>query len=223
MSKEQTKKKETQRIADGILRKMHNPVVKAEDGEESRVIEFYISDSTNDRHHDVIPITAWKLDNYEKNGIVAYMHETGPGWLTDKSDPDSIIGKGSVYIEGDKLVGKVEFEPASINPLAEKVYQKVKFGTLKATSVGFIPHKGHWGVESDGEDTGTYYYDLVELTEFSIVNIPANPNALIQTSQMIHLLQNPIREVIRGSLHLWHKPISIFLNYLQQTTNHEEK
>ena len=52
---------------------------------------------------------------------------------------------------------------------------------MKATSVGFREvTRGKWG---EGEEAvngkrPTYYFGEVELLEFSIVNIPSNPNAL---------------------------------------------
>lgn len=136
--------------------------------------EFVISDSTMDRYHTVIPIDTWNLENYKKNPIVAYQHETG-SW---KSDLDSIIGKGEVWVEGNELIGRVTYEPADLNEKADKIRRKVDFGTLSSTSVGFYPHAGHWGLERNGEDPEIYYFDQVELVEFSIVNIPANPNAV---------------------------------------------
>lgn len=138
-------------------------------GEHDRILEFVISDETLDRHGTVIPISAWDVSNYNKNGIVAYQHNT--------KDIDNIVAKGSVRIEEGKLIGVAEFEPAEINPLADKVYKKLLFGSLKATSVGFRG-QGHWGDKKRGEAEDVYYFDRAELMEFSIVNIPSNPNAL---------------------------------------------
>jgi len=48
-------------------------------------------------------------------------------------------------------------------------------------SVGFIPTgKGHYGAGNEGvnKPDETYYYGGQELLEVSIVNIPANPNAV---------------------------------------------
>ena len=61
------------------------------------------------------------------------------------------------------------------------MYQKVLFGSINAVSVGFIPvGKGAWGKgdEAPGEPNETYYYAGQELLEISVVNIPANGNAL---------------------------------------------
>lgn len=142
---------------------------------EDRKIQFVISDESKDRHGTVIRLGAWNLDNFNKNGIVAYQHETN-SW--SKNDPDYIIGKGRVWVEENQLIGEVEFETEDINPLAEKIFKKVQFGTLSATSVGFMPTKGHWGKKEAGEDIHTFYFDEVDLLEFSIVNIPSNPNAV---------------------------------------------
>ena len=147
--------------------------------EETRTVEFVISDESRDRHGTVIPVSAWKIKNYNKNGIVGYQHEVYGGW--GEPNPDLILGRGEAFVEDGKLIGRVTFEPAEINPLAEKIFQKVLHGTLKATSVGFreVTH-GKWG---EGEEAvngkrATYYFGEVELLEFSIVNIPSNPNAL---------------------------------------------
>jgi hypothetical protein len=148
--------------------------------EETRTIEFIISDETRDRHGTVIPINAWKIDRFNNNGIVGYQHEVNGSW-GGNSNPDQVLGIGFVFVEDGKLIGRVNFEPVEINPLAEKIFQKVLHGTLKATSVGFIEtEKGKYGEKAEARDgeNPTYYFKSVELLEFSIVNIPSNPNAL---------------------------------------------
>lgn len=146
--------------------------------EETRTVEFAISDETRDRHGTVIPLDSWQLESYNQNGIVGYQHNVYGSW---DSNPDQVLGIGKAYLDDGKLIGRVTFEPAEINPLAEKIFQKVLHGTLKATSVGFREvEKGRWGEkEEDINGTNpTYYFGKVELLEFSIVNIPSNPNAL---------------------------------------------
>ena len=150
-----------------------------EDAEEKRTIAFTISDGTRDRHRTVLNPEGWDLSNYKRNPIVGYQHEIYGSFFSD-SNPDNIIGTGNAYVEKKELIGEVKFEPEKINPLAEKIFQKVMIGTLRATSVGFIPiGKGHYGkdLEASGEKDETYYYAGQELLEFSIVNIPSNPKA----------------------------------------------
>lgn len=148
--------------------------------EEGRKLTFVASDGTRDSAGTVLNVDGWDLQRFNKNGIIGYQHKVYGSW-SDTENPDNVIGKGHAHVDDKKLMVDVEFEPAEINPLAEKIYQKLLFGSLKAVSVGFVPvGKGAWG---EGEEAlsgsnPTYYYAGQELLEVSVVNIPANPNAL---------------------------------------------
>jgi hypothetical protein len=152
--------------------------------EESRIIQFILSTSTKDRHGTVLNQKGWDLENYKRNPIVAYQHNLSGGMCSDPN-PDFVIGK-SVKIgtegKGDEkmLIADAQFEPAEVNPMAEKIFRKLLFGSLSRTSVGFL-EKGHgqYGVndEAEGRDNETYYFEGQELLEYSIVNIPSNPDA----------------------------------------------
>lgn len=164
---------ENKAFLNGEVRKFDKKIA-----EETRTIEFVISDETKDRHGTVIPVSAWSLDNFNKNGIAGYQHDVyGAG----DPDPDKILGIAKAWVEGKELIGSITFEPKEINPFAEKLFRKVLNGTLKAVSVGFREmEKGSWG-NGDEDVNGknpTYYFKKVELLEFSIVNIPSNPNAI---------------------------------------------
>lgn len=139
------------------------------------------STEARDRHGTVIPISAWRLDAFNSNPVIPYMHETsGDFWSGRAADPDYIIGYGRAWIEGKKLMVEIDFEDQEndLNPLAEKIYRKVLKGSIRAVSVGFRYIKGHMGVLENKEDTGTFYFDEVELLEISVVNIGSNPEAL---------------------------------------------
>lgn len=148
--------------------------------DDSRTVEFVISDQTKDRHSTVINTKGWTLDNYNRNPIVGYNHNVYGDGMFYKGSPDDIIGKSEVFIEGDKLIGRVTFEPADINPTAEKIYQKIKFGSLRSASVGFSEvGEGYYGDgdQARGKENETYYFKGQDLMEWSIVNIPSNPSA----------------------------------------------
>jgi hypothetical protein len=148
--------------------------------EETRTVQFVISNSTRDRHRTVLDPTKWQLDNFNRNGIVGYQHNVYGDGMCAGPNPDDVIGRGRAFLEGDQLIGEVTFEPADINPLAEKIFRKVLFGSLRATSVGFAElGKGKYGSgkEARGGTEETYYFAGQELLEFSIVNIPSNPDA----------------------------------------------
>ena len=162
-----------------ILRRWQDaPVIRKVD-EETRTVEFVASDNSVDSYGTVLPVDKWDLTRYQNNGIVGYMHDVyGDSW-TKSADPDDIIGKGEAFVEDDKLVVRITFEPADLNERADKIYRKIQFGSLHAVSVGFrATAKGHKGDEERGENPNVYYYNGQELLEVSVVNIPANANAL---------------------------------------------
>ena len=145
--------------------------------EESRTITFVASDDTKDSAGTVLNQDNWDLRRFNSNGVIGYQHKVYGGWA-DTDNPDNVIGKGYAYIEDGKLMVDITFEPADINPLADKIYKKIQFGSLRAVSVGFLPiGRGKFG-EGEGEDANTYYFAGQELLEVSVVNIPSNPNAL---------------------------------------------
>ena len=152
--------------------------------EESRTIDFVISDESKDRHGTVIDMKGWVLDPYNRNGIVGYQHNVYGGGMCDGPDPDMIIAKGLAIQEGNQLIGRTVFEPADLNLLAEKIFRKVIFGTLRSTSVGFNEMvKGMFGEgdQAQGQPNETYYFGKRELLEYSVVNIPSNRNAQVRS------------------------------------------
>ena len=166
-------------MEDKILRRWQDtPEIRKID-EESRTVEFVASDNSVDSYGTVIPVDKWDLTRYQNNGIVGYMHDVyGDSW-TKSADPDDIIGKGEAFIEEDKLIVRITFEPKELNERADKIFRKIQFGSLHAVSVGFrATKKGHMGDEERGEDPKVYYYAGQELLEVSVVNIPSNANAL---------------------------------------------
>lgn len=166
-----------------IYRTITDEVRKAED-KDSRRVTFVASDGTRDSAGTVLNQSGWNLDRFNKNGVIGYQHNVYGG---DGDNPDNVIGKGRAYVEGGKLLVDVDFEPREINELADKIYQKILFGSLKAVSVGFLPEgKGKWGKGEESVDGAkpTYYYAGQELLEVSVVNIPANPNAIKKALEM---------------------------------------
>ena len=139
--------------------------------EKARSVEFVASDESIDSYGTIIPVKNWVLDRFNGNGIIGYQHN-----LYWSSDPDNVIGKGTAWVEDDKLMVRIEFEPKEINELAEKIYQKVLFGSINGVSVGFSELDEGETKEIDGQVV--YIFGRCELLEISVVNIPANANAL---------------------------------------------
>jgi len=149
--------------------------------DETRTITFVASDESIDRHGTVIRADSWKLDSFNSNPIIGWQHNVyGESFLTDP-DPDQIIGRGNAYIDGTRLLMDITFENGDNNPLAQKIFNKIKSGILNAGSVGFLEtEEGRMGNIDVHEDPKVYYFGKVQLIEFSIVSIPSNENALVK-------------------------------------------
>lgn len=140
---------------------------------DDRTVKFVFSTGAEDRHRTILNQEGWELDNFNRNGIAGYMHDVYGDGLLSKPDPDDVIGKARAYVEGDKLMGEITFEPKDLNEKADKVYRKIQFGSLNAVSVGFREVG-----EGKKDDDGAYRFAGQELMEISVVNIPSNPEAL---------------------------------------------
>src|SRR5215217_5586148 len=99
-----------------------------------RVVRFVISTGAVDRDGDTINPKGWDLTAYRNNPTVLWGH--------DHKIP-AIARMVRIAVEGNPLalVADAEFAPAEIHPFAEQVFQLVRAGFLRATSVGFQPQK----------------------------------------------------------------------------------
>jgi len=176
---------------------LNKPVIReafvraiSDKNKENREIEFVISTEAPDTYGTVFKISGWDLKRYENNPIVFYAHKTY------SDNPDMVIGTSTVRIEDNQLIAVARFESAEINPVAEKVFQKILAGTLRMASVGANPTKGHWGDEKLNEDRDLIYFDEQELLEWSIVPIGSNPEALKREAQTIEEIRGLIAKEI---------------------------
>ena len=159
---------------DNILRRQIDHLELRATDEEKRMVEFVASTGAVDTYGTVLPPDRWDLARYARNGVVGYQHD-----IYYSDDPDNVIGRGEAYTANGELLIRIYFEPAELNPKADKVYRKVLFGSINAVSVGFrATAPGHWGRKADGEDPDVYYYNGQELMEVSVVNVPSNPDAV---------------------------------------------
>jgi len=153
--------------------------------ELSRKVRFIISTDSKDRHGTVLNMKGWNIDRFNANPIVGYQHNVYGDNMCSGPNPDDVLGPGRAWLEESggktRLMGEVTFETAEINPLADKIFKKILNGTLNATSVGFL-EVGKGKMITTKDESGnvidkTYHYEGQELLEFSVVNIPSNPDA----------------------------------------------
>lgn len=177
--------KETQYLEGLVDRAFLNDPEKRKTMEETRTIPFIISSDAKDRHGSRLNMKNWKLDNYNNNPIVGYQHNVYGDNMCVPPNPDDVLGASRVFFEERDgrtlMIGEVRFDTKEVNPLAEKIFQKVLSGTLRAASVGFLEvGQGRKVADKDanGKVVGeTYEFDGQELLEWSVVNIPSNPEA----------------------------------------------
>ena len=151
--------------------------IRAKGNAENRTVTFVASTYDKDRHGTILNQKNWNLDNFNANPIIGYQHNVYGDDMCNPPNPDDQLGLGRAYIEGDELLIDITFEPADINPLAEKIFKKIQFGSLNAVSVGFIPLRDEKGNVGEQRSDGFYFHGQ-ELLEVSVVNIPSNPKAL---------------------------------------------
>lgn len=152
-----------------------------------RTLRFTASNEMVDRYRTIIKANGWKLDNWLANPVIQYGH--------DSSQPPVAQGVRAVtetYTRADgktdqRLAIDVRFIPREVYPFADMLYQMALRGDIRASSVGFDVLEKRDPTEDEikqhglSEKSGVVVFARNELYELSIVNIPGNPLALIDT------------------------------------------
>lgn len=144
-----------------------------------RRVRYTISTAAIDRDNDSVNQDGWDLRSYMQNPVVLWGHN-------HSALP---IGRAAeIALDGGALKSVVEFVPADmpvVGELAEAVLRMCRTGFLNATSVGFRILEAE--IAKDRDDESSWFpplnYMHQELMEFSVVSIPANPEALIDPSE----------------------------------------
>lgn len=128
---------------------------------------FLISNTNKDRDGDDIDTNGWDLSKYnqsvkgETSGTVLFMHES-------RQLP---VGKSYVWVEGNELYAGLKLaDDVEGYDFGKIVAGLVRGNYLKNASIGFIPKS--WEETEDG-----YHFKEQELIEWSVVNVPALPDA----------------------------------------------
>jgi HK97 family phage prohead protease len=131
--------------------------------------EFCASDESVDRMGDVIRVAGWELVNYKRNPIVLFQHQS--------SNPVGISTK--VWIDGQKLLARIKLAAEGTSPFIDTLRKLLAQKIVRAVSVGFMPTKEPNYIRDEKNDriTGLEFVGQ-ELTEISLVSVPANAGAL---------------------------------------------
>lgn len=142
-----------------------------------RVLRFIGSDETEDRAGDVVSFDGWEIDNYTKNPVVLFNHDSarpvGKAQAVRLNRLDKRL-EFDVYFPEVKELASDGVQPSEHALFIDTIYNLYKGGFLSAVSVGFkgkkaVPRDGSWGMKFESQ----------ELLELSLVSVPANPNALV--------------------------------------------
>lgn len=148
---------------------------------DDRTVTHLITTDTRDRYGDIVDPKGAQLENYLKDPVVLDAHSYGTFpigvnvWL--KQIKGGILAKTRIH---DKT------------QIAKDAFNLIVEGVLRAWSIGFKPI--NWeAFEEDG--IRGYLYKLWELLEYSLVTVPANPDALTKALQKGWLI-DPVWEKI---------------------------
>lgn len=122
--------------------------------------KFTVSDETLNSYGSVILTSGINIARFQRNPIMLYMHDRDKG----------VIGRWeNIAKEGDKLTAVAIFDDAT--ELGAKVKHQVESGFLRSASIG---------IENCKCETINGIQSIVEcdLIEISIVDVPANENAV---------------------------------------------
>lgn len=133
--------------------------------DDSMYIEGYANMATLDRVKEIINPKAWKLDSFNKAGVILFNH--------DQHKP---IGKPvKIEVRNDGLYIKARIS-GSNDPEITKIRDLIEEGILNQFSVGFKTK------DSKRLNDGSTEITDAELFEVSVVSVPANADSLFKMS-----------------------------------------
>jgi HK97 family phage prohead protease len=158
-------------VSDAQLMKQFvlEPITKSQETEDGLQIDFVISTPGVDRDQDTIAMEGWQLENYRKNPVILWAH--------DSRQPPAAKSL-SEWIQDNKLKSTAQFTPKDLYPFGYMTGQMYQKGFLNAVSVGFRSLEAKWAADDQNRPWGIDYFKQ-ELLEYSCVPVPANPEALI--------------------------------------------
>ena len=168
-------------------------------------VSFTASTNQADRYGDTIDQTGWVTDAYETNSVLLWAH----------SYDVPPVGKVGALVKGpnDLKCKGIEWTPEEVHEFGFKVGLMVKAGFLNTVSVGFLPIE--WEERRDPE-TGSflgYHFRRQELLEISVVPVPANPGALVQSRAFAATLRSWAERNDQSSVQArrWHAEVETWL------------
>ena len=138
-------------------------------------VEAVISTGDVARDDAIIDPSGWDFTNYRRNPVVLFNHDDSRGM------PVARTSQGPTP-NGAELIATAEFDRE--DPEAVRLFGKIQRGFVNSTSVRWLPKRWEYieHVGPSGEKRTVLVFREQELLEWSFVNIPADPGAVILRS-----------------------------------------
>lgn len=160
-----------------MLVKSYGEIEKAQKLGEGEV-EFIVSTESWDSHGERIKVDGINISEYKKNPVVLWGHD---GFNLP------IAKATKVWKEGGKLMARAKFYLK--DEFARKVYDYIVDGFLNAVSIGGTVDE--WA--SDG-----LTISKMTMKEFSVVSVPANPDAIATAKSLDDSKKDELRVLARA-------------------------
>jgi len=149
--------------------------------EDGLKLFFTISTSHVDRDGDIIDQGGWDLDEYKKNPVVLWAHDsTAPPVARANSTYLAPSTAKDADAEAIHLMSVAEFPSRDLYPFGNMVGRLYKNGFLHGASVGFLPVEYEISKDKDREGFAPIDFKKQRLLEWSAVPVPSNPEGLVQ-------------------------------------------
>jgi len=159
-------------------------VRQTEEDRQKGTVTVEINNDDIDRHGTVVMPSGARTENYERNPVVMWQHGNG----VRGSVP---IGRAeSIRTEESALFAQVRFDED--DEFAREIERKVEEGFVNAASIGFRPFDQRKDTVG-GEQV--MVVDEWELVEFSMVSVPSNPTALVESRGYIETIAERVANV----------------------------
>ena len=153
-------------------------------------VEAYVSTEGVDRVGDVIRAKGWQIDNFRKTGApVLFGH--------DYSQPP--IGKAiEMEVQRKGLWSVTRFHEKT--QMSRDLAMLARDGDMKAWSVGFNPLEAPEMRKDEKGNFLGYIFNKSELLEYSLVAVPANPEAVSKAVSLARrgLISHQLASIIAG-------------------------
>ncbi len=143
-------------------------------------IPFTISTYDEDRDGDLVRPLGVHTRNYQRNPIIFFGHQE---WVIPIAKAMDNQGRLRVECEENRVRSIAFFDEHDDDAML--IYDKCCRGFLNAASIAFVPVKAHRREYMEKAETRNHpqmplgwYFEEVDLTEWSVVGVPANSGAI---------------------------------------------